>query len=199
MINLDYAFHHLESVIGVIAGRPGALERMDISSDGFWRSFSAIIVALPALFFGWVIGAVTALADTPSGSLASLIARDAVLESVAWFLPIAVFAVIVKPLGFGARFAHLIVVRNWSNALFSYVLALYFIALMVLPASGTPMLLAGIVLIVGMLFAAVRLVRAALACSRRVAIAFVGGELAMGIALIAVYASAASAVSGGFL
>lgn len=61
MINLDYAFHHLESVIGVIAGRPGALERMDISSDGFWRSFSAIIVALPALFFGWVIGAFSRL------------------------------------------------------------------------------------------------------------------------------------------
>ena len=187
MIDLDYAFHHMESVIGVIAGRPGALERMDISSDGFWRSFSAIIVALPALFFVWVINAVDAMALSPDRGLAGPIAMQAVLDLAGWLVPVALFAVILKPLGFGGRFVHLIIARNWFTALFSYLEVIVHLSGLVWPGGGMMMVALGAVLAVLVLFAFVRLTRAALDSSLRTAIVFVAVELGAGLALVAGY------------
>ena len=38
----------------MMMGKPDGLRLLDLSADGFWNSFFAIIVALPALFVGWV-------------------------------------------------------------------------------------------------------------------------------------------------
>ena len=35
-------------------GRPDGIRLLDITADGFWNSFFAIAVALPAMFAGWV-------------------------------------------------------------------------------------------------------------------------------------------------
>ena len=196
MISLDYAFHHLESVIGIIVGRPGALDRMDISADGFWRSFSAIVVALPALFFVWVINATTSLASTPNWSLPTLVASEAAFELAGWLIPVAVFAVILRPLGFGHRFVHLVVVRNWANALFSYLIAALFVPYLIFPQGNAAMVLAGMVLLVAVLVAAVRLTRTALDCALQTAIAFVAAELIISLGLAFAYSGLVSPGAG---
>ena len=38
----------------MMMGKPDGLRLLDISADGFWNSFFAIVVALPALIVGWV-------------------------------------------------------------------------------------------------------------------------------------------------
>ncbi|WP_349363708.1 MAG: hypothetical protein ABL307_16420 [Roseitalea porphyridii] len=195
MISLDYAFHHLESVFGIIVGRPGALDRMDISAEGFWRSFSAIVVALPALFFIWVITATTNVAAAPGSNLGALVATEAILALVGWLLPVAVFAIILKPLGLSHRFAHLVIVRNWANAFFSYMMAALFVPYLGLPQGHAVLGFLGIVLLVVVLVAAVRLMRAALDCSPPTAIAFVAGELLISVGL-AVYVAPSAGVSG---
>lgn len=187
MINLDYAFHHVECVAAAIAGRPGAIERMDISADGFWRSFSAIAVALPAMFFVWVMNARTNQADMPTAGIAPLVAGEAVFELVVWLLPIPIFALILRPLGLGHRFVHLVIARNWANALFSYVIAALYVPYLVVGDDNGAMMMLGGVLMVLILIAAVRLTRAALDSSLPLAIAFIAGEFVVSIALAITY------------
>ena len=43
---LDYALHHLTCILRVLRGDVAALGDMDISADGFWRSFEAFPAAL---------------------------------------------------------------------------------------------------------------------------------------------------------
>jgi len=187
MINLDYAFHHVECVAAAIAGRRGAIERMDISADGFWRSFSAIAVALPAMFFVWVMNARTNQADMPSIGVAPLVAGEAVFELIVWLLPIPIFALILRPLGLGHRFVHLVIARNWANALFSYVIAAFYVPYLVVADDNGAMMVLGSVMMVLILIAAVRLTRAALDSSLPLAIAFIAGEFIVSIALAITY------------
>ncbi len=187
MINLDYAFHHVECVAAAITGRPGAIERMDISADGFWRSFTAIAVALPAMFFVWVMNARSNQAEMPSMGVAPLVAGEAVFELVVWLLPIPVFALVLRPLGLGHRFVHLVIARNWANALFSYVIAALYVPYLVVADDNGAMMMLGGVLMVLILVAAVRLTRAALDSSVSLAMAFIAGEFIVSIALAIAY------------
>ena len=38
----------------MMLGKPDGLRLLDLSADGFWNSFFAIVGALPALIAGWV-------------------------------------------------------------------------------------------------------------------------------------------------
>ncbi|MBO6640011.1 MAG: hypothetical protein JJ920_19080 [Roseitalea sp.] len=187
MINLDYAFHHVECVAGVMTGRPGAIERMDISADGFWRSFSAIAVALPAMFFVWVMNARANQAEMTTLGIAPLVAGEAVFELIVWLLPVPVFALVLRPLGLGHRFVHLVIARNWANALFSYAIAALYVPYLVVADDNGAMMMLGGVLMVLILIAAVRLTRAALDSSMALAIAFIAGELIVSATLAITY------------
>ena len=52
----------------LMLGKPDGMRLLDISVDGFWNSFFAIIVALPALAASWIAVAndITQLADMGS-------------------------------------------------------------------------------------------------------------------------------------
>ncbi len=38
----------------MMMGKADGLRLLDLSADGFWNSFFAIVIALPALIVGWV-------------------------------------------------------------------------------------------------------------------------------------------------
>jgi hypothetical protein len=38
----------------LMMGKPDGIRLLDISADGFWNSFFAIVISLPALVVGWV-------------------------------------------------------------------------------------------------------------------------------------------------
>ena len=52
----------------MMIGRTEGLRMLDLSADGFWTSFFAIVVALPALFLGWVSVANDMVAFDPEGA-----------------------------------------------------------------------------------------------------------------------------------
>lgn len=118
---VDYALHHIHCVWRLARGESAALGDMDISADGFWRSFEAIPAALPALMFSWVTEARQLQADGVAGSLFGMVTRMAALEIVFWILPVVGLALVIKPLGFARRFSHLVIARNWLSALASYI------------------------------------------------------------------------------
>lgn len=99
-------------------GKRDGMRAFDISADGFWNSFFAIPVALPALFVGWM-GIASELAQEPAifGSRLSIMARLALIDLFSWVLPLAVLALVARAAGIADRFVHYVVASNWGAAL----------------------------------------------------------------------------------
>jgi hypothetical protein len=106
----------------LMTGKPDGLLLLDISADGFWNSFFAIVVALPALFVSW-IGVANEIADEPLvGGRLSILLRLAAIDLSAWILPLVALAVAAPLAGIGARFVHYVVASNWGSALIIWLM-----------------------------------------------------------------------------
>jgi hypothetical protein len=118
MPSLDEILRYFAGAWRMMNGRADGLRAFDISADGFWASFFAIPVALPALFVGWVAVA-TELGREPAiwGNPGSIIARLAVVDIASWVLPLAGLAFAARPAGIAGRFAHYVIASNWGAAL----------------------------------------------------------------------------------
>ncbi|MEO1379367.1 MAG: hypothetical protein AAFU69_03300 [Pseudomonadota bacterium] len=130
---IDYALHHCECALRIVRGDPSALDDMDVSTDGFWRSFQAIIVALPATFFTWVIFGQDLIAEGVVASVFSLVGRQAVIDIILWLLPIIILAIAMPQLGLGKNNTGLIIARNWLSAIVAYLVAAIALLYMVAP------------------------------------------------------------------
>lgn len=107
----------------MMMGRRDGLALLDISADGFWNSFFAIVIAVPALIVGWVVYAreLGVGYDILSGRV-SVILRLAVADIATWLIPIAALAVIAGPVGMRDRFVHYVVANNWGSAISAWML-----------------------------------------------------------------------------
>lgn len=102
----------------LMSGRADGLDLLDISSDGFWNSFYAIVLAAPALIVSWVAHANDiALASDDLAWRGGIVLRLAVSDLAAWLLPIAGLAAVAGPAGIGDRFVHYIVASNWGSVI----------------------------------------------------------------------------------
>ena len=106
----------------LMLGKPDGMRLLDISVDGFWNSFFAIIVALPALAASWIAVAndITELADM--GSRLSIVLRFAVVDIGAWVLPLGALALVARPAGIADRLVHYVVATNWGSALLVWLM-----------------------------------------------------------------------------
>ncbi|EHK59098.1 hypothetical protein [Allomesorhizobium alhagi] len=106
----------------LMTGKPDGLLLLDLSADGFWNSFFAIVIALPALFVSW-IGVANEIADEPlAGGRLSILLRLAAIDLSAWILPLVALAVAAPLAGIGARFVHYVVASNWGSALIIWLM-----------------------------------------------------------------------------
>ena len=107
----------------MMTGRPDGLRMLDLSADGFWNSFFAIVVALPALIVGWV-GVANGLGAQPEifGGRLSILLRVALVDFGAWVLPLVALAAVARPAGIGGRFVAYVVSSNWSSALIVWLM-----------------------------------------------------------------------------
>ncbi|MEL6920167.1 MAG: hypothetical protein AAFO77_03965 [Pseudomonadota bacterium] len=133
---IDYAFHHCECVTRIVRGDASALNDMDLSVDGFWRSFGAIALSIPALFFTWVASARDLAVGGYTGSMPSLLARQAGLDLFLWLMPVLALALLLPALGLGRQFTQLIVARNWLSLIIAYVVAALTLIDMFIPDEG---------------------------------------------------------------
>lgn len=108
--------HFIRAAIAVMTGRREALSAFDVSADGFWGSFQAIVVSLPALAIGWYGAALRGAAEPEAMAFDRLIAAYAATDLAAWIAPLALFGLASKPLGLGDRFAPYVVATNWGSA-----------------------------------------------------------------------------------
>ena len=107
----------------MMTGRPDGIKLLDISADGFWNSFFAIAIALPALIAGWVTLTNTlTLGAVSFGDRLSIMLRLATVDIGAWILPLAAFAVAARPAGLSDRVAHFVISSNWGSAVIVWLM-----------------------------------------------------------------------------
>jgi hypothetical protein len=107
----------------LMTGRRDGIAMLDLSADGFWNSFFAIVVALPALIVGWV-GTANELGADPAASASrfSYLMRLALVDLGSWILPLVALAFAAPLAGLRDRFVHYVVATNWASAILSWVM-----------------------------------------------------------------------------
>lgn len=103
----------------LMTGREDGLRLLDVTADGFWNSFFAIPVALPALAVGWLMAANGIAAD--GGGRLSVLAALAIVDLSVWIVPLVVFVAVAPQAGLSGRVAPLVVAYNWGEALMSWL------------------------------------------------------------------------------
>ena len=113
---------HLSGAWRMMTGRRDGLRLLDLSLDGFWNSFFAIVVALPAMLASWVpMAGELAGPDASFGLRLSMLTRLAIVDVGAWVLPLVALAAVVSPAGIRDRFVHFVVANNWASAIFAWM------------------------------------------------------------------------------
>src|SRR5690606_7093069 len=102
----------------MMMGHADGLRAMDLTVDGFWNSFFAIVLALPALAPGWMVAADRlAEYDGNPGERFSLVVRFAVVDLGSWLLPLLVLALVARQARIADRFVQYVVATNWASAI----------------------------------------------------------------------------------
>lgn len=107
----------------LMRGKPDGVRMLDLSADGFWNSFFAIVLALPPMLTGWVTMADSLPAgDDGDGGRMTTVLALAIVDISAWILPLMVLAFAMRPLGVGDRFVAYVVASNWGSALLVWLM-----------------------------------------------------------------------------
>lgn len=122
MLSTDETFASLAGAWRLMFGKADGLRMLDLSADGFWNSFFAIIVALPALIVGWV-GIANEIGDPNAfaGRLGMLL-KLATVDIGSWVLPLVALALVAPRAGIGGRFVHYVVASNWTSAIIAWLM-----------------------------------------------------------------------------
>lgn len=121
MLPFEDIQRYLHGAWRVMNGRPDGLKMLDISADGFWDSFSAILIAFPPMIVGWVaVADSVGELDATFGDRFSVIIRLAVVDLGAWVVPLGALALVVRRAGIADRYVHFVVASNWSSALIEW-------------------------------------------------------------------------------
>jgi hypothetical protein len=122
MLSADETHASLTGAWRLMLGKADGLRLLDVSVDGFWNSFFAIVVAAPALIVGWV-GIANEIGDPDAfvGRLGMLI-RLAAVDIGSWVLPLVVLALVARRAGIGGRFVHYVVASNWASAITAWLM-----------------------------------------------------------------------------
>lgn len=106
----------------LMTGKRDGLALLDLSADGFWNSFFAIVIALPPLIVGWV-GTANELGADPSAPAGpfSYLLRLAAIDLGTWILPLVGLAFAAPLAGIRDRFVQYVVAINWGSAILSWL------------------------------------------------------------------------------
>ncbi|TPW28657.1 hypothetical protein [Pararhizobium mangrovi] len=152
---------YLNGVLLLARKRTDGFAWLDLSADGFWRSFWSILYALPALSVSWASYRNAYLAHVEGADAgAGFVLRLAFIDVATWVLPLVVIGLIARPIGVERHFPRFVVATNWLGTLSAYALALPSVLRMVLPGGDDLVLLASIAvffLVVFLLFRITRL------------------------------------------
>ena len=122
MLSADETQASLTGAWRLMLGKADGLRLLDLSADGFWKSFFAIIVAAPPLVVGWV-GIANEIGDPDAfAGRFSMLVRLATVDIGSWVLPLIALALVAPRAGIGGRFVHYVVASNWASAITAWLM-----------------------------------------------------------------------------
>lgn len=117
----------IEAAVAMLLGKPGALGRFDVSLEGFWRSFAAILLVLPSyavILLGlWRAQMEQLPPEVVDVPWVGVVAEKLVALGLAWVALPVVLALIARRLGLTGRYVPFIVARNWAEPVLSALYA----------------------------------------------------------------------------
>jgi hypothetical protein len=171
----------------MMLGRSDGIGLLDLSADGFWNSFFAMVVALPPLFAMWTSFAVEASPATAEfGHRMSLLLRLALIDFAAWVVPLVLLALVAARVGVRDRFVHYVVSTNWASGIIAWLLMPPVVLRAFAPAAIEFSALLSLIVFIASMVLIWRLTNVALGKGAAVATAVFSGMVV--ISLIVVYA-----------
>lgn len=182
---------YLTGVWRMMLGRQDGLKMLDLSVDGFWNSFFAMLVAAPPLIVGWVgfANQFSAYSDG-FGDRVSVLLRVAFVDFSVWVLPLVALAIVAPRVGIGDRFVHLVVAGNWASALTAWIMLPPSLIDLFLPMAGEASNLLALVLFLVTLVLTWRLTNVALGKGPAAATAVFAGMFVLSVFLLIVLQAA---------
>lgn len=136
MLAGDEIQQYLAGAWRLMLGKADGLRLLDLSADGFWNSFIAILIAAPALIVGWVgVSDELSLQGPVLVGRFGIILRLAVIDIGAWILPLAAFVLVASRAGVGDRVVQYVVASNWASAIIAWLMLPAALVRMLLPSS----------------------------------------------------------------
>ncbi|RWH75102.1 MAG: transporter [Mesorhizobium sp.] len=146
MLSSDETYASLTGAWRLMLGKADGLRQLDLSADGFWNSFFAIVVAAPALIVGWV-GLANEIGDPNAfAGRFSMLIRLATVDIGAWVLPLVGLALVAPRAGIGGRFVHYVVASNWASAIIAWLMLPAALIRLFLPSTNEFAVLASLLL-----------------------------------------------------
>jgi hypothetical protein len=136
LISSDEIQAALSGAWRLMLGKADGLRLLDLSADGFWNSFFAIVVALPAMIVSWV-GIANEIGDPDAvAARFGLVLRLGTIDVATWVLPLVGLAVIAPRAGIGTRFVHYVVASNWASAIVAWIMLPAALVRLFIPSAG---------------------------------------------------------------
>jgi hypothetical protein len=174
---------YLSGAWRLMLGREDGLDRLDLSVDGFWNSFFAMIVSLPALAVGWVTVA-NRLGGAEFDSRLGVLARLGVIDFAAWVLPLAALALVARPAGIAHRFIPFVVASNWGSAVLIWLMVPVSVMELMFPGAVEATDAVALLVFIATLVLSWRLTRASLGMGATIASAVFIGVFAVSLAVV---------------
>lgn len=114
---------YLRGAWRMMTGKADGLRLLDLSADGFWNSFFAMVLALPALGVGWVAVADSfgEMSETLEARFAILI-RLAAIDLAGWVVPLVALAFALRGTAIAGRYVPYVVASNWATAIVAWLM-----------------------------------------------------------------------------
>jgi hypothetical protein len=112
----------LSAAFDLFLDRPGAIRSFDMSVEGFWRSFAAVILVVPSYALAVLAERQIASAIDPSAPLqdgASFVVQNALGLGLDWVALPLILALLARPLGIARHYPEFVVARNWGAVIAS--------------------------------------------------------------------------------
>lgn len=169
----------------MMLGRSDGIGLLDLSADGFWNSFFAMIVALPPLFAMWTSFAVEASPATAEfGHRMSLLLRMALIDFAAWVAPLVLLALVAARVGVRDRFVHYVVSTNWASGIIAWLILPPVVVRILVPSAADFAAILSLCVFAVSMMLTWRLTNVALGKGAAVATAVFGGTIAASLMIV---------------
>lgn len=182
MLTADEIQSSLTGAWRMMLGKVDGLRLLDLSADGFWNSFFAIVVAAPALIVGWV--GISNTAGETAFSRFELLLKLAFVDIGTWVLPLLALAVVAPQAGLRARFVHYVVASNWASAIIAWLMLPGALIRLIFPAADQASGLVSLVLFFASLVLSWRMTNVAIAKGAAMATAVFAGMFAVSLVVL---------------